>query len=576
MPKFDFGGWATKNNIKCNDGKTILDNAFKHSDGAKVPMVWNHSHGDPTNILGYCILENRPTGVYAYGSFNDSEKGQLAKSLVKHGDLDSLSIFANNLQTNGSSVQYGDIREVSLVLAGANPAAHIDLVMSHSGESTNEAEMYMNEAIEVDITVADPLPEPEPENNTIAHKEDKKMPVTENTNETVEDVYNTLSEKQKTAVSFIVGTIVEAQSNEDEDEEGDTMKHSIFDTTNSEEFLKHSADIQAALLDGPNQGKLSASFIAHGITDIEFMFPDAQTVTDSPLIISRDMAWVDNVLSNTHHTPFSRIKSILADITEEDARARGYIKGKLKKEEVFSLLKRATTPTTIYKKQKLERDDVIDIKDMDIVAFLKSEMRLMLNEEIARATLVGDGRSGASDDKVNELCIRPIWKDEDLYTIKALLPTAVGATEAEVAKEFIKSCKRSRKLYKGSGAPSLYATEDIVTECLMLEDTTGRVIYDTVDKLATALRVKDIVTVPVMDNLSRLVGADTHGLLGIIVNLMDYTIGADKGGAVNMFDDFDIDFNAMKYLIETRCSGALIKPYSAIAVEYKIAALPAG
>ena len=346
------------------------------------------------------------------------------------------------------------------------------------------------------------------------------------------------------------------------------MKHNVFDETDleNEVTLSH-ADMDAIFHDA-QRGSLKDAVLAHGIDNIDYLFPDAQNATSSPILITRDMGWVAKVMTSVHHTPFSRVKSIEANLTEDDARAKGYIKGKLKKDEVFALLKRQTTPQTIYKKQKLERDDIVDITDFDVVAWLKSEMRLMLDEELARAILVGDGRLSASDDKINEANIRPIWKDDDLYTIKATITVAANATADAKAKQFIQMVIKSRKDYKGSGDPVLYTTEDMLTDCLLMEDTTGRVIYDSQEKLATALRVKEIITAPVMENLTRTTSdSKTATLLGIVVNLNDYNVGADKGGAINLFDDFDIDYNAQKYLIETRCSGALIKPYSAIAIE---------
>jgi HK97 family phage prohead protease len=576
MKKFDFSGWATRNNLKCSDGRTIIKDAFKQDDGQTVPLVWNHQHNDPLNVLGHALLENREEGVYAYCKFNETESGMNAKLLVEHGDVSALSIYANQLKQQGPNVLHGAIREVSLVLAGANPGAFIDSVVSHGEESDEEAIIFTGE--DISLYHADKT---------------KKKPEDE---ETVADVFNTLNEKQKTVVYAMIGQALEEnkepednneepednneepEDNNEEPEDNNNnnddskggkkvMKHNVFDKEDTHEDVLSHSDMEAIFADAKRYGSLKDSALAHGIENIDYLFPDAQNVTNTPQFIQRDMGWVQKVMSSVHHTPFSRIKSIYADITEEDARAKGYIKGHLKKEEVFSMLKRATTPTTIYKKQKLDRDDVIDITDFDVVAWLKSEMRVMLDEEIARATLVGDGRLASSDDKINEQNIRPIWTDAELYTIKAPITVAANATADQKAKEFIRTAIKSRKNYKGSGEPTLYTTEDVLTDCLLLEDTTGRVIYDSVDKLTTALRVKEIITVPVMENLSRVDGATTYGLMGIIVNLNDYNIGADKGGAVNMFDDFDIDYNAQKYLIETRCSGALIKPYSAIALE---------
>ena len=569
--KYDFSGWATRNNIRCSDGRTILKDAFKHNDGETVPLVWNHDHNDPLNVLGHAILDNREEGVYAYCKFNDTEAGHNAKILVEHGDVSALSIYANQLKQKGPNVMHGAIREVSLVLAGANPGAFIDSVIKHGEESDDEAIIYTGENI--DITMSDIY------TDNVIHadkkqndEEDKKMPKPNieqqsDSEETVADVFNTFSEKQKTVVYAMIGEALD-QSNNEESEEGDgKMKHNVFENEDySEDILSHS-DTVAIFNDAKRYGSLKDAVIQHGITNIDYLFPDAKNVTDMPGFIQRDMGWVQKVMNSVHHTPFSRIKSTLANITEADARAKGYIKGNLKKDEVFSLLKRTTTPTTIYKKQKLDRDDVVDITDFDVVSWLKSEMRMMLDEEIARAVLVGDGRLSSSDDKINEQNIRPVWTDDSLYTIKANVKIAANATAEQKAKEFIRTTIKSRKNYKGSGEPTLYTTEDVLTDCLLIEDTTGRVIYESVEKLATALRVKDIVTVPTMEGLSRTESTDTFNLMGIIVNLADYNIGADKGGAVNMFDDFDIDYNAQKYLIETRCSGALIKPYSAIALE---------
>lgn len=559
MKTYDFGGWATRNNLRCSDGRTIMKDAFKHNDGQTVPLVWNHQHNDPLNVLGHALLENREEGVYAYCKFNETESGKNAKLLVEHGDVSALSIYANQLKQQGSNVIHGAIREVSLVLAGANPGAFIDSVMSHGEESDDEAIIYTGEDI------------------SLFHADEKKdKPVDEKSEdeETVADVFNTLTEKQKTVVYAMIGQALEEKeesedNNNNDDSKGGnkTMKHNVFDKEDAKKDVLSHSDLEAIFADAKRYGSLKDSVLAHGIEQIDYLFPDAKNVTNTPQFIQRDMGWVQKVMNSVHHTPFSRIKSILADITEDDARAKGYIKGKLKKDEVFTLLKRTTTPTTIYKKQKLDRDDVVDITDFDVVAWLKSEMRMMLDEEIARAILVGDGRLSSSDDKINEQNIRPIWKDDDLYTIKAPVTVAANATADEKAKAFIRAAIKSRKNYKGSGEPTLYTTEDVLTDCLLMEDTTGRVIYDSVSKLATALRVKEIVTVPVMENLSRVDNGTTYGLMGIIVNLTDYNIGADKGGAVNMFDDFDIDYNAQKYLIETRCSGALIKPYSAIALE---------
>ena len=557
MEKYDFSGWATRNNLKCSDGRTILQDAFKHNDGQTVPMVWNHQHDGPMNVLGHALLENRKEGVYAYCVFNDTELGKNSKLLVQHGDVSALSIYANQLRQKGDNVVHGAIRELSLVLSGANPGAFIDAVMIHGEESEEEAVIFTGKEIEL-FHAEDAKEEPKKETPKTDPPED---------DETVADVFDTLSEKQKTVVYAMIGQALDGNDNQD-DEGDDDMKQNVFDKDKEKDVLSHS-DMEAIIADAKRYGSLKDATLAHGIDNIDYLFPDAKNVTNTPQFIQREMGWVQKVMTNVHNTPFSRIKSIYADITEADARAKGYIKGKLKVEEVFSLLKRSTTPTTIYKKQKLDRDDVVDITDFDVVAWLKSEMRVMLDEEIARALLVGDGRLSSSDDKVNEGNIRPIWTDADLYTIKTPVEHVANATADQKAKAFIRAAVKSRKNYKGSGSPTLYATEDILTDCLLMEDTTGRIIYDSVDKLATALRVKEIITVPVMESLSRTAtDSKVYTLAAIIVNLSDYNVGADKGGAVNMFDDFDIDYNAQKYLIETRCSGALIKPYAAIALEF--------
>lgn len=579
MENFDFSGWATRNDLKCSDGRIIRKDAFKSNDGQKVPLVWNHQHSDPNEVLGHAVLENRDEGVYAYCKFNDTESGRTAKLLVQHGDVNALSIYANQLKQQGPNVMHGNIRELSLVLAGANPGAFIESIIKHGEESDEEGIIYTGENIT--LSHSEPAEEPKKsEEEELKHADDKKEdtkvaeePKKNEGEETVADVFNTLNEKQKTVVYAMIGQALEDNNNsEGGDEE---MKHNVFDkdTENQENVLSHDA-METIIADGKRYGSLKESFLAHaeeyGIKEIETLFPEPKSLNNPPEFIKREMGWVQKVMSGVHHTPFSRIKSSFADITEDDARAKGYIKGKLKKEEVFSLLKRTTTPTTIYKKQKLDRDDMIDITDFDVVAWLKSEMRMMLDEEIARAILVGDGRLASSDDKINESNIRPIWKDEDLYNIKATIEVDAAATPDQKAKAAIRAIIKSRKNYKGSGNPALYTTEDFLTDCLLLEDMNGRVIYDTEEKLRTALRVSSIITVPVMEGLSR---KDDEGndldLLGIIVNLNDYNVGADKGGAINMFDDFDIDYNQQKYLIETRCSGALIKPFSAISIEMK-------
>lgn len=573
MVKYDFHGWATRNDLKCSDGRVIRRDAFKDCDGKIVPLVWNHRHDDPSNVLGHALLKNQEDGVYAYCTFNESEAGKAAKLLVEHGDISALSIFANQLKQEGSNVLHGDIKEVSLVLAGANPGASISNVMRHGEMVEDEADIYTGEDFILE------------HNST---KEEDKMASNE---ETVRDVFETLNEKQKTVVYALIGQALEDAKNDEDEKDndkeedgGENMKHNVFDNVDPETTLIHADDMQAILADARRTGSMreavenfaqdrgcdsnSLFHADYGIENVGYLFPDDRSVTNEPIFVSRNMDWVSKLMNNIRHTPFSRIKSLFANITEDDARAKGYIKGNLKKEEVFTLLKRSTSPTTVYKKQKMDRDDVVDIVDLDVVAWIKKEMRIMLDEEIARAVLVGDGRISSSDDKIDPIHIRPIWTDDDFYTIKQTVSVASSDSDSAIAKNFIKQCIKARKNYKGSGNPTLYTTEDMLTDMLLIEDTTGRVIYESAAKLATTLRVKEIVTVPVMENLTRTDDTSkVHTLLGIIVNPNDYTIGADKGGAVNMFDDFDIDYNQQKYLIETRCSGALTLPYSAIAVE---------
>ena len=564
---YDFSGWATCPNLKCSDGRTIMNDAFKHHDGDIVPLVWNHQHNDPNNILGKALLHSRDGGLYAYCQFNDTEQGMNAKMLVEHGDISALSIYANDLKHNASrGVTHGNVREVSLVLAGANPGAFIDSIMQHGEESDDEAIIYTDEPIEIYHAYEEKGKSKE--ETEVA--EEKKS----EGSKTVAEIIESMNEEQKTVMYGMIGEALnhanekeEDDGDENIDEEENEVKHNVFDNEDQKDVLSHS-DMQAIFADAKRHGSLKESVLAHGIEDIETLFPEPKSTNNPPEWINREMGWVKNVMGAVHHTPFSRIKSMFADLTEDDARAKGYIKGNFKKEQVFSLMKRTTTPTTIYKKQKLDRDDVIDITDFDVVAWLKAEMRMMLEEELARAILVGDGRPSSSDDKINELNIRPIWTDDDFYTIKKKISVSANATEDQKAKAFIRACVKSRKEYKGSGNPTLYTTEDVLTDLLLLEDSTGRIIYETEDKLRSALRVSAIVTVPVMEGLKRTDEESNElNLMGIIVNLNDYNVGADKGGAVNMFDDFDIDYNAQKYLIETRCSGALIKPFSAIALE---------
>ena len=580
MEKYDFSGWATRNDLLCGDGRTIRKNAFKDNDGQTVPLIWNHDHTNPDAVLGHALLKNRDEGVYAYCKFNDTEPGNHAKTLVEHGDVRSLSIYANKLKQIGGDVIHGSIRELSLVLAGANPGAYIDDVVMHGDDEEtamiinydeNALVLYHSDDKEEQKTT-----DSKDSDNALEHKED--IPMDENKEKTVGEIFDELTEEQKNAVYYVIAKAAQDSEDDDENDENDEgdddMKHNVFDSDDvmENDTLTHS-EMETIIGDAKRYGSMKESFLAHadeyGITNIDYLFPEATSLNNPPEFIKRDMGWVSTVMNGTHHTPFSRIKSMFADITEDEARARGYIKGKLKKEEVFSLLKRTTGPTTIYKKQKMDRDDVVDITDFDVIAWLKSEMRMMLDEEIARAILVGDGRLASSDDKIKEDCIRPIWKDADLYTIKSVLNVPEGGNEAE---EFIDQVVRAMKDYKGSGSPVCFMTDDLLTECLLLKDVNKRRIYKDVNEIATAMRVSSIVTVPVMEGLTRTSGADTFTLKAIIVNLKDYNVGADKGGAINMFDDFDIDYNQQKYLIETRCSGALIKPYSAIAIETKSAA----
>ena len=557
--KYDFSGWATKNNLKCSDGRTILRDAFKHNDGQTVPLVWNHQHNDPLNVLGHALLENRDAGVYAYCTFNDTEAGKNAKMLVEHGDVTALSIYANQLKQRGGNVEHGVIREVSLVLAGANPGAFIDSILRHGEASDEEGVIYTGENIE------------------LSHAEEKKeedKEVADNKEMTVKDVVDSMTEEQRNVMYALIGQALEGSDVKHSDENNnnggdDEMKHNVFENENVKEnkdVLTHSEE-EAILRDAKRYGSLRESCLQHGITHIDeagYLFPEFKNTNREPEFLGRDMGWVGRVMAGVHRTPFSRIKSLQADIREDEARALGYIKGKQKKEEVFTLLKRTTDPQTVYKKQKLHRDDVLDITDFDVVAFVKREMRMMLEEEIARAILIGDGRLTDSDDHISDSHIRSIANDHELYAIHHKVVAKENTPEAK-AKAMIQESLRARKDYKGSGEPTLFCSESVLTEMLLLEDVNGRVIYDSVAKLATAMRVKEIVTVPVMEGAQN--NDKSKNILGIIVNLRDYNVGADKGGAVSMFEDFDIDYNAQKYLIETRCSGALTKPFSAIVLE---------
>lgn len=573
--KYDFSGWATRNDIRCSDGRTIRRGAFAEQDGTTVPLVWNHNHADADNVLGHAILENRDQGVYAYCFFNNTKQGNNAKELVTHGDICSLSIFANQLKQNGGDVIHGAIREVSLVLAGANPGAKIENIMAHGDNSEEEAIIY-NDSDEINL----------------AHSEEEKKMEEEKKEKTVKDVVDGMTEEQKTVMYALIGQAIEQtkkelQAGEDQsNEEENKMKHNAFeneDQTKKEETetLSHS-EFMEIVSEAKRKGSMKDAFLDHNITEIPYLahsitnvgnlFPESKAVSRVPEVVDRDQTWVGNVMASVKHTPFSRVKSFYANITADEARAKGYVKGAKKVEEVITALKRTTDPQTVYKLQKMDRDDIIDITDFDVVAWLKGEMRGKLDEEIARAILIGDGRDSSSSDKVDPLRIRPIYQDDATYTVKRILTRASGADDSAFAKAFIKDVVKSRKEYKGSGNPTLYTTEDMLTSMLLIEDTTGRVIYDTIEKLKTALRVRDIVTVPVMENVGR---EDTQAkkkwnLLGVLVNLSDYNVGADKGGSVNMFDDFDINYNKYEYLIETRCSGALVKPYSAITFEEEI------
>lgn len=569
--KPDFSGWATRNDIKCSDGRTIRKDAFKHCDGKTVPLVWNHQHNEIEDVLGHALLHNRDEGVYADCFLNESGRGQHAKEAVRHGDLTALSIFANGLRQTGSDVIHGIIREVSLVHAGANPGAYIDVVMEHAGMDGNEefsAFVYNdNEDIVMHNYSEEEEKEEMADNNTIVHADEA--------NETFEDIFNTLNEKQKNLFYAMAAEIADVAEDDEEDED---VKHNAFDTDSrieNENTLSHS-EMKTIISDGKRYGTLKESFLAHaeeyGIKQIDWLFPygpeDGKNITNSPLFIDRDQSWVKKVMSSVHRTPFSRIKSMFADITADEARAKGYMKTGLKKEEVFTLLRRTTSPTTVYKKQKIDRDDAVDITDFDVVSWIKAEMRGKLDEELARAFLIGDGRLGDNEDKIKEDCIRPIWTDDPkLFVVNSVL-THDGTEEGRV-RAFIRAAIKERKNYKGSGNPTLWCSEDLLTEMLLLTDKNGRDLFDDESKLLKKLRVKEIVTVPVMEGNAVLRTKDGKGrkLLGIIVNMNDYNVGADKGGAVNMFEDFDIDYNAHKYLIETRCSGALTLPFSAIVIE---------
>lgn len=586
---YDCSGWATKANVRCYDGLVIAQDAFKECSGKVVPMVYNHDHSNVDNVIGHCLLENRPGGVYCYAKFNDTDTGKTARQCVESGDLSAFSIFANGLKKVGSTVKHGFIREVSLVLAGCNPGALIDEVVKHSADEDyegGEAFIYNEDGLSLTHGM-------DPEGNPLedlthsadsgdavtddkATQEEAKMADEKNMNkeETVEDVFNTLTEKQKNVVYAIIGSVMPSEK-DDDGEEDDAVKQNVFDKDTNATVLKHSIEeINNVVKTAKSHGTMKAAFedagmdsdeLAHSIDNIDWLFPEDHLLDTTPRIIDKPDDWVSVVMGAVHHIPFSRFKSMFADLTEEDARAKGYFKGNFKKEEVFGLLRRSTSPTTVYKKQKLDRDDVIDINSFDVVAWLKQEMRLKLNRELALAYLLGDGRLAASEDKIDENCIRPVFNDSDLFTIKVQCNTTGLTTVEDKYKALIKQILRSRKEYRGSGTPTLFTTEDALTEMLLLENGIGHPLYADEAALARKLRVKNIVTIPEMEGRKGAKGGD---LVCLIVNLADYTVGADKGGAVSMFDDFDIDFNAQKYLIETRCSGALTTPFSAMAVEW--------
>ena len=587
----DFAGWVTKNDLLCSDGRTIRRDAFKDCDGIEVPLVYHHDHSDPTNILGKVLLENRPEGVYGYGYFNDTEKAQHSKEAVRHGDIKYLSIYANKLKQNAGDVLHGMIREVSLVMTGANPGARIETAFGHAEEFDEEAvittgEMLMYEDDEEKLSHADEAPAEDA-------KEEKQNTEKSDDDETIEDVFNTLNEKQKKAVYALIGLAIQDKEAKHEDEEGeDSMKYNAFENqvAPAKNYISHD-DFKTILADAKRCGSMKDAVLAHmededgvlyhafpdggvpttGMTTSaneqqymvnqpSFLFPEYKSLNNPPEWIKRDTGWVSKVMSKVGHTPFSRIKSVFADITEDEARAKGYMKTHLKTEEVFSLLKRTTDPQTIYKKQKMDRDDIIDITDFDVVRWIKGEMRLMLEEEIARAILIGDGRLNSSDDKISEDHIRPVVNDKPLFTVQCPVTVAANATGSDKAEAFIDAAIRSRKYYKGSGNPDLYTTEDMLTEMLLLKDGIGHRLYKTEAELATTLRVNSIITVEVMEGFT----LNSKEFLGVIVNLADYRVGADRGGEINLFDDFDIDYNQQKYLIETRISGALVKPFAAL------------
>lgn len=587
---YDCSGWATKANVRCYDGLVIAQDAFKECSGKVVPMVYNHDHSNVDNVIGHCLLENRPGGVYCYAKFNDTDTGKTARQCVESGDLSAFSIFANGLKKVGSTVKHGFIREVSLVLAGCNPGALIDEVVKHSADEDyeggeafiyNEGGLSLTHGMDPEGNPLEDLTHSADSGDAVtddeATQEEAKMADEKNEGKTLEQVYNSMTDEQKECCHALVGLALEEQEGGDNDdgEEDDTVKQNVFDKDTNATVLKHSIEeINNVVKTAKSHGTMKAAFedagmdsdeLAHSIDNIDWLFPEDHLLDTTPRIIDKPDDWVSVVMGAVHHIPFSRFKSMFADLTEEDASAKGYIKGNFKKEEVFGLLRRSTSPTTVYKKQKLDRDDVIDITSFDVVAWLKQEMRLKLNRELALAYLLGDGRLAASEDKIDENCIRPVFNDSDLFTIKVQCKTTGLTTVEDKYKALIKQILRSRKEYRGSGTPTLFTTEDALTEMLLLEDGIGHPLYADEAALARKLRVKNIVTIPEMEGRKGAKGGD---LVCLIVNLADYTVGADKGGAVSMFDDFDIDFNAQKYLIETRCSGALTTPFSAMAVEW--------
>lgn len=666
MANYDFSGYATRNNIRCSDGRTIRRNAFVDNDGMTVPLVWNHRHDEPSNVLGHALLENREDGVYCYGSFNDTAEGQRAKTMVKHGDIKHLSIYANQLrQTPDGSVMHGSIREVSLVLAGANPGAFIqtlDIQHADDPDYDEEYDAVIFTDLKLDLAHADDSEKPElvkkkdaktddkssesektvkdvfdamteeqknavyfmigealkhddkdedekesedkteepedDETEEIKHADDAKEDAKMANEKTVKDVFDELTEEQKNVVYFMIGEAIKAAGGKDDDEaehadytdEEDALMHSnIFEDSAKEEFLAHAdaffseESTENMFRDAKRLGSLKEAVLQHAAANnivdengdpaIGDLFPDAKTLSNMPEFINIRQEFVTEFMSKVHKSPFSRVKTIFADITETEARAKGYTKGNKKLDEVFKLLKRTTTPTTVYKKQTIDRDDVVDITDFDVIVWLKGEMRVKLDEELVRAFLTGDGRDNASPDKISETNIRPIWTDDDLFVINQVLELTAAelADENKVAKAIIRGAIKARKDYRGSGNPIFFTDEDTLTAMLLLTDDMGRDLYDTPEKLATKLRVSKIVTSEIMENKTRTVSSKTRTLRGIIVNPIDYNVGTDKGGQVSMFDDFDIDYNQMKYLIETRCSGALVKPYSAIVIETVLA-----